>query len=232
MCDECGCGNVRKFVVNRAVSEANDVAAHRVRHELTSLGVLCVNIMGAPGAGKTTLIERLVRFIVASEMFVIQGDLESDVDSKRLTAAGIACHQINTHSGCHLDAHMIEGALASVDLSGRKYLLIENVGNLVCPAGKDIGQHVNLVVSSTAEGSDKPRKYPFIFMDAGLVVVSKMDLAPYVGFDVDGYISDVRNINGRVKVVCVGSDDVESYGAVAGFIEHERAHVVGHKHGH
>ena len=120
------------------------------------------------------------------DIAVIQGDCESDIDKQRLEKSKIYTHQINTHSGCHLNSSMINSALIDMDLAGKKYLLIENVGNLVCPAGVNIGQHMDLIVSSTTEGSDKPKKYPQIFMDASVVVISKADLAKHVGFSEEG----------------------------------------------
>lgn len=187
----------------KQINAANDKLAESISKCLKQKGIICINIMGAPGSGKTTLIEGISHFINPKEIAVIQGDLESDVDKKRLEKKKIACYQINTHSGCHLNAAMIKHEIVSMksQLSGKKFLFIENVGNLVCPAGKKIGQHLNIVVSSVAEGSDKPKKYPIIFHDAALVVLSKYDLKHAVGFDEKAYLRDLRNINGRLKII-------------------------------
>lgn len=246
MCDECGCRdgdhedecdvnneNIAGVVeVNRSVTEANDRVAHQIMHYLKTRGIFSVNIMGSPGAGKTTFIEGLSKHIPAREIFVIQGDLESDIDKKRLDESKIDACQINTHSGCHLNAVMVKDALDNANLYGKKYLLIENVGNLVCPAGQKIGQHMDLVVSSTTEGSDKPRKYPLVFMDAGLVLISKCDLSEYVNFDEEQYVGDIKNINANVKIMKVSMKDSSSFSLAAHFIEHERDHLlaIGHEH--
>lgn len=249
MCKTCGCedkkmkkGNEYKkgmkgifsniLKVGAPVSEANDEIAREIMHELEHRGILCVNMMGAPGSGKTTVIEGIAKSISPKEMFVIQGDLESDVDKKRLEKSRIDCYQINTHSGCHLNASMIMKALKKIKLDGKKYLIIENVGNLVCPAGVKIGQNTNLVVSSTTEGSDKPKKYPYIFMDADLIVISKSDLASYVGFDEKNYLKDLKGINGRAVVVKTSAKNKGSFREAAHFIEHEREHLLMHMHGH
>jgi len=194
MCDECGCEEI-----NRKITESNDKIAHEIWHRLYEQKVKCINIMGAPGSGKTTVIEGLHSYL--ENIAVIQGDLESDIDKKRLQKLHIPTVQINTHSGCHLEARMIQKALHLVDLKNVRYLLIENVGNLVCPANVKLGQHLNIVVSSTTEGSDKPSKYPHIFRDAQVIVVSKTDLGEAVGFDENQYLSHLRGINPKARIL-------------------------------
>lgn len=186
LCDECGCETVQ---VDKSVTAANDKIAHDTWHKLRDAGILCVNIMGSPGAGKTTLIENL-----GLNMAVIQGDLESDIDKKRMKDAKIPVYQINTHSGCHLNAQMIADALVNFEFDN-PFLLIENVGNLVCPTGVKLGQHVNVLVSSVTEGHDKPEKYPHIFRFADVIVISKYDLAEHVGFDEKTYLDSVKKAN-------------------------------------
>ncbi|MGM5488698.1 MAG: hydrogenase nickel incorporation protein HypB [Nanobdellota archaeon] len=198
MCDE--------IVMEKSVTERNDAVGKVISDELRQKSVFCVNVLGSPGAGKTTLIENLAPTLGADNMAVIQGDLESDIDTRRLGAQGIATYQINTHSGCHLNADMVRHAIGHLDLTGKKYLFIENVGNLVCPAGVDIGQHADLVVSSTTEGSDKPRKYPIIFQNARLVVISKFNLSDAVGFDEEAYRHDIHGINPKAKILTMDRD--------------------------
>lgn len=241
MCEECGCGNIKSkeqensnhiVAVNRSVTEVNDFLAQQISDFLLEKKILSINLMGAPGSGKTTFIEGISNYIKPSEIVVIQGDLESDIDKKRLEKHKILSYQINTHSGCHLTSAMINKALLDLDVSKRKYLIIENVGNLVCPANVKIGQHVNIVVSSTVEGADKPKKYPYIFMDANLVVLSKYDLVDKSDFNEKQYLQDLRNINAKTALMKISSRDVESFEPVARFLEHHRDHLIGIHHDH
>ncbi|MFC2163043.1 hydrogenase nickel incorporation protein HypB [Candidatus Altiarchaeota archaeon] len=229
MCDECGC-NERTIRVEEPVLKANDDAAIKNKSFLSEKGILCANILGSPGSGKTSLIEGLAGHIPPAAIAVIQGDLESEVDKLRLEGQGITCYQINTHSGCHLNAIMVANAIGDMILSGKKYLFIENVGNLVCPAGIALGQHVDLVVSSTCEGSDKPRKYPLIFMDADAIIISKTDLTDAVGFIEEDYLADLRKINGRAGIFRVSCKDADSFRQVANLLEHEWDHLTGAVH--
>ncbi len=233
MCDTCGCGNGKKtVVVERSINEVNDALAEHNSQHLSEKNILCVNIMGAPGCGKTSFIEALAKHLPKDELAVIQGDLESDIDKRRLEALGIYAHQINTHSGCHLSAQMINKALMDMDLSGKKYLLIENVGNLVCPAQVKLGQHMNIVISSTTEGSDKPRKYPLIFLEADAIVISKIDLAEAAGFSEKDYLRDLKSIGAGAKIIKTSSKDLASFKDVAGEISHKRHHMTGTSHNH
>lgn len=234
MCQECGCGDVgpkAAIEVLQSVTAVNDALAAQLAAHLREKGIFCVNIMGAPGAGKTTVIESLASVLGAGSIAVIQGDLESDVDKVRLENAGVDAFQINTHSGCHLNASMVNKALLDFPLKGKEYLFIENVGNLVCPAGVRIGQHADLVLSATTEGSDKPLKYPHIFAGADAVVITKYDLAKVVGFDEVRYVGDLRPIIGQKKVFHV-SREPSSVKELAGFLAHRREHVLGIEHHH
>ena len=215
----------KSAVINERVTSLNDAVAAEIESSLKTGGIMSVNIMGSPGSGKTTVIEHLAGHLGADSLAVIQGDLESDVDQRRLTAKGIYCHQINTHSGCHLNASMIRDALQNMTLSNRRYLLIENVGNLVCPANKKIGQMLNVLVSSTTEGSDKPRKYPIIFLCSRIIVLSKIDLAPAVEFDEESYIAEIKKINPEAAVVKASSRTPGSFKALAECIESIRNHA-------
>ena len=240
MCDDCGCEvekenhlEEKKVVnVNKSINEINDHLAHCIWHALKDKDIFCINLLGSPGAGKTTVIEGLSKFISPSEIAVVQGDLESDIDKKRLEESGIYTYQINTHSGCHLNSDMVNKALISMNLEGKKYLIIENVGNLVCPAGVKIGQHMDCVVSSTTEGSDKPKKYPVIFIDASVVIISKSDLIDAVDFNEEMYLRDIKNINPKVRIVKTSKKDASSFKELAHVLEHKREHVLGHSHKH
>jgi hydrogenase nickel incorporation protein HypB len=230
MCEKCGCEE-KRIIVNKSITEENDIIAEMNANFLNKKKILCVNMMGAPDCGKTTVIESIAKHIDPKELTIIQGNLESDIDKKRIEKRRITTYQINTHSGCHLNSQMVNSALAKLDLEGKKYILVENVGNLVCPAGVKIGQHINMVVSSTTEGSDKPKKYPIIFLDADAVVISKHDLIKYVDFDEKEYVNMIKKINAKAKIIYTSIHDLGSFNEIANFIEHEREHLIGaHSH--
>ena len=206
MCGTCGCGDEvaislhdgghahgsghahggdgRTVVLQQNVLAKNDELAARNRDWLRRRGVLAVNLMSSPGAGKTTLLERTARDLAGElTIGVIEGDQDTALDADRILAAGCKVVQINTGTGCHLDAAMVGRALAELD-PAPGVVVIENVGNLVCPALFDLGEEVRIVLASVTEGADKPVKYPYMFRSADLVLVSKTDLLPYVPFDV------------------------------------------------
>jgi hydrogenase nickel incorporation protein HypB len=158
---------------------ANDHQAAHNREHFERHGVRAINLMSSPGAGKTALLEATIDALGKELSFaVIEGDLETENDAERIRAKGVPAFQIATGSACHLDAHMVHNALHELDLDGVDVLFIENVGNLVCPASFDLGQHENVALLSTPEGDDKPAKYPVMFRAADLVVLSKADLLP------------------------------------------------------
>lgn len=173
--------------IRRAVYEANDALAARIRAELTARGIFTVNILGSPGAGKTSLIARLAELIRKGPrprpLAVIEGDVASDIDTRLLRGLGIQAFQIETGGDCHLNAAMIEAILGKMRIEEGSWLFIENIGNLVCPAEFVIGEDLKLLVSSAAEGSDKPYKYPAIFARSAACVLTKADLSAAVGFD-------------------------------------------------
>lgn len=215
---------MKKAKLKRKVDAENTAIARSVAKMLRQKGILCVNFMGSPGSGKTTLIESLASLLGPETIAVIQGDLESDIDKRRLEQQGISTHQINTHSGCHLNASMVEHALRRLSLGHRQFLFIENVGNLVCPAGRKIGQHINVLVSSTTEGSDKPEKYPIIFADSQVVVISKYDIAAFVGFDEQGYTSAVRKVT-SARIIPT-TNEASSALPLASFLQEQRARKI------
>jgi len=183
MCEDCGCGltghehDTESVQVMRGLMEDNDRLAQHNREHFDAHGALVVNLMSSPGAGKTRLLEATVDAMADwLSIAVIEGDLETENDAARLRAKGVPAHQITTGSACHLDAAMVHEALHHMDLDGIDLVFIENVGNLVCPASFDLGQHLNAVLLSIAEGDDKPAKYPVMFRAADLVVLSKCDL--------------------------------------------------------
>ena len=185
MCDTCGCnvtkGNAHLVdtksveVLTHLLHENNHVAAHNREH-FERHGVLALNLMSAPGSGKTSLLEATIEALGGDlKVAVVEGDLETENDAERIRARGVPAVQITTGQACHLDAHMVHDALHDMDLDGIDILFIENVGNLVCPASFDLGHHANVTLLSVTEGDDKPAKYPVMFRAADLVLLSKSD---------------------------------------------------------
>jgi hydrogenase nickel incorporation protein HypB len=191
--------------LEQRVLAKNDLLASENRAWLAQRGIRAVNLMSSPGSGKTTLLERTVRELAGRvPVAVIEGDQETTFDAERIRATGVRVVQVNTGAGCHLDASMAASALAALDPAGG-IVLIENVGNLVCPALFDLGENSRVVVMSVTEGADKPLKYPHIFRSADLVVLNKIDLLPYVDFDPARFEHDVRLVNVGVQVLPVSA---------------------------
>ena len=206
MCGLCGCGHDeevhahapeerRRIAVERSLLAHNREHAERIAARLTAHGVDAVGLVGAPGAGKTALLEATFAWLgpsAAARELVVEGDCATDLDARRIAAAGARAIPVATGSLCHLDAHLVEHALAGVSLDGVARVWIENVGNLVCPAPFPCGERRRVVVVSVAEGDDKPAKYPALFAAADLLVIAKTDLLPHVAFDVGRCIADAR----------------------------------------
>jgi hydrogenase nickel incorporation protein HypB len=184
MCGTCGCAATTTVPLEQRVLEKNDLIAARNRAWLANRDILAVNLMSSPGSGKTALLERTVRALAASvPVSVIEGDQETALDSWRLRAAGCRTVQVNTGTGCHLDAAMTARALRELDPPPGSVLFVENVGNLVCPALFDLGESVRVVIASVTEGADKPLKYPHMFRTADALLLNKVDLLPYLDVD-------------------------------------------------
>ncbi len=182
--------------VEEQILSANDRLALENRARLDRAGVLAVNLMASPGAGKTSLVLRTIEALRGrARLAVIEGDLASRVDADKVQAAGVPAIQINTGGGCHLDAPMVAQALAQLPLEAVDLLLIENVGNLVCPTQFALGEHRRVLVASVPEGHDKPIKYPTSFMDMDAIVLNKIDLMPYLDFDWAAFERAVRAVN-------------------------------------
>lgn len=201
--------------LEQKVLAKNDLLAERNREWFADRGILAFNITSSPGAGKTTLLERTIRSLGADrQVSVIEGDQETLLDADRIAAAGARAVQVNTGAGCHLDAEMIDRALNTLAPDDDSLLFIENVGNLVCPALFDLGEHSKVVVISVTEGTDKPLKYPHMFAAAGLVLINKIDLLPYVDFDLELCVQHARSVNPDVEVLPVSAtkgDGMESW---------------------
>jgi len=183
------------------ILSANDQIAAENRTILDQAGVYAINIMASPGAGKTSLIEHTVRLLSSQlRIAVIDGDIATSLDADRAAAAGAALAvQINTGGECHLDAIMLNQALKQVDLSQADLLIVENVGNLVCPASFELGTHESVLVASIPEGDDKPYKYPGMYRGVDVLVVNKIDLLPYVTFNMSYFLQGIEMLNPGVK---------------------------------
>ncbi len=209
MCGTCGCNVIHadsqvheSVVVLQGLLAENDHQAAHNREHFERHGVLAINLMSSPGAGKTALLEATIESLGGRlRVAVIEGDLETENDAERIRAKGVPAFQITTGSACHLDAHMVHEALHDMDLQDVDILFIENVGNLVCPASFDLGQHANVALLSTPEGHDKPAKYPVMFRAADLMLVTKSDLLPVLD-DFDPAIAErcLRELASTVPV--------------------------------
>lgn len=205
-------GTVR---VEERILAKNDVVAAANRAWLAERGILAVNVMGSPGAGKTTLLEQTVRRLGGRrEIAVVEGDQETLLDAERIQAGGGRVVQVNTGTGCHLDATMLQDALHRLDPAPGSVVFVENVGNLVCPALFDLGEHARVVLASVTEGEDKPLKYPHMFRSADLVLLTKIDLLPYVPFDADRFDEFARRLRPGVEVLRIAAlrdDGIEAW---------------------
>ncbi|MEX0680940.1 MAG: hydrogenase nickel incorporation protein HypB [Balneolales bacterium] len=190
----------REIRIEQDILAHNDLLAERNRGFLEAKHVSALNLLSSPGAGKTTLLEKTIRSLKGEiGFFVIEGDQQSMNDADRIDATGVPVVQINTGSGCHLDASMVNRAIKKLELLPDSILLIENVGNLVCPALFDLGEAHRVVMISVTEGDDKPVKYPTIFQNADVCIINKMDLLPHVQFDVEKVKEYTRRINSDIQ---------------------------------
>lgn len=239
MCETCGCSipghehpepaDTHTVEVLKGLMSSNDHAAAHNREHFDRSGVLVVNLMSSPGAGKTRLLEQTAAGLGGRlNIAVIEGDLETENDAERLRRGGIRAHQITTGSACHLDAHLIHRALHEFPLVDERgpvdILFIENVGNLVCPAAFDLGQHLNVVLLSTTEGDDKPAKYPVMFRAADLVVVSKCDLLPMLDdFSVERARASLEGLGNQTPVIQTAAGRQPDIAAWIAWLEARRA---------
>ncbi len=197
-----------KVDVNVNLRATNSKIAAENREQFQSHSVYAINMMGSPGAGKTTFLEHILpRLKEELRVAVIEGDLATQNDALRIRKTGVTALQINTNGGCHLDAKMIAAQLAQLDLAALDLLIIENVGNLVCPATFDLGEDLRVVILSVAEGEDKPVKYPVAFLNANAAVITKTDLLPYLDVNLDGMKRYIADVNPKVLVFEAGKEN-------------------------
>ena len=197
------------------ILNANDQIAEKNRQLLDDNQVFVINIMSSPGAGKTSLILETIRRLKGKiRVGVIEGDISSSVDAETVGKEGVAVIQINTGGGCHLDANMVQNALSNLPLKDIDLLIIENVGNLICPANFALGDHRRVIISSIPEGHDKPIKYPVMFHDADIVLLNKTDLIPYINFDLETFTQAVKGIKKELAIVqlsCTTGEGIDQW---------------------
>ena len=223
----------RTIRLEENVLAKNDALAAATRAQLAARGALMVNILSSPGSGKTTLLEKsLPPLLRELAVAVIEGDVQTRYDAERLKRVNVPVIQINTGGACHLDAASFARALELEPFASAALIIVENVGNLVCPAAFDLGEDAKIVLLSVTEGDDKPEKYPAAFARAGVVVISKMDLLPHVPFDLARCQEGIWQVNPGVPILTLSSLTGEGLPAWIAHLKHLHAHKRGAPHGH
>ena len=244
MCETCGCGDpgMVPLEVQEKILSGNERQAAHNRAHLAEHGVLAINLMGSPGAGKKAVLEATAKALTGRRLAALAGDLATENDANRLRAAGIPSQSITTGSTCHLDADLVHRSMHHVDLAAVDYLFIENVGNLVCPAVYDLGQAFNVVALAVTEGEDKPLKYPVMFHKADLVLITKADLVPHLEIDVDTIKANLARVMPEPLALVVSARTGQGIDLWAEWLEPQKRHHVPsgvaahhahpHPHGH
>lgn len=200
-----GLTQARLIEVETGILAKNDALAAGNRTRLTALGVLALNLVSSPGSGKTTLLCKTIAALGDLPLAVIEGDQQTSADADRIRATGARAIQINTGKGCHLDAQMVGHAIQDLQPAAHSLLFIENVGNLVCPAGFDLGEDAKVAILSVTEGEDKPLKYPDMFTAARLAILNKLDLAPHCDADLEAYAANLRRVNPEIEIIALSA---------------------------
>lgn len=203
------------ITVERKILEKNDSIASEIRKFFSEQKIFAINLVSSPGSGKTTLVERTIansknKFRIA----VVEGDVQTDLDAKRVDAFGVPVVQIVTNGACHLEAVLVRDALKSLKTNNVDLVIIENVGNLVCPASYDLGEDLKVVVASTTEGDDKPLKYPAMFRNSSALIINKIDLLPYLNCDITALRNNALSINPKLKIFeisCVSDNGISEW---------------------
>lgn len=203
------------ITVERKILEKNDSIASEIRKSFSEQKIFAINLVSSPGSGKTSLVERTIansknKFRIA----VVEGDVQTDLDAKRVDAFGVPVVQIVTNGACHLEAGLVRDALKSLKTNNVNLVIVENVGNLVCPAGYDLGEDLKVVVASTTEGDDKPLKYPAMFRNSSALIINKIDLLPYLNCDITALRNNALSINPKLKIFeisCVSDNGISDW---------------------
>lgn len=209
----------RRVIVEKDILHHNDLLAQRNRGYFEARNMLCLNLVSSPGSGKTTILERTIRMISTHKVYVIEGDQQTSLDADRIHATGAPVIQVNTGNGCHLDADMIHKAVQELNPTQSSVLLIENVGNLVCPALFDLGESFRVVIISVTEGEDKPLKYPNMFRTAHVCLINKTDLLPYIDFDLQKLKDNALKVNPELTFVELSAKTGDGFEAWVGWME-------------
>lgn len=213
----------KEISVVQNIFDENDRIAMKTKEDLEARGIFVINVMGAPGAGKTSSIINTIKALPDEKTYVIEGDIESDIDTVKLKELGIDTIQINTFGACHLDAPTIQNSLPGLTINEPGLLFIENIGNLVCPAEFVIGEHIKMLISSAAEGSDKPYKYPLAFEKADIILLTKCDLKSFVDFDDEFFLRGIRALNKAVPVFEVNAKTGQGFEEVAMWLQKRKS---------
>lgn len=221
----------------RNIMESNDAIAAKNRARLAERKIATLNLIGGAGAGKTTLLEKTIPALSGYRVAVIEGDIAGAHDAERIAKLGVPAIQLNTGGACHLEAALVERGLGELDLAKTDLLFIENVGNIACPAEFDLGENAKVAVLSVAEGHDKAAKYPLLFHEAAALLITKVDLLPHVGFDMEVFLADFRKLNANAPVFRVSARTGEGMGEWVHWVQHAaegdlHAHPHSHEHGH
>ena len=215
---------IKTLNVNEDILNANDVLAENLKNRFSQSHVFVMNLMSSPGAGKTSIILRIIQALANKfKIGVIEGDIASDVDSRKIAETGVDVLQVNTKGACHLDANMILSATNSLGLDGKQFLIIENVGNLVCPAEFQLGEDIKVMILSIPEGHDKPLKYPLMFTESNALILNKVDLLPHTDFDMDELRKTVIAMNPAIQIFSVSAKTGEGTEAFTAWLDEKIA---------
>ncbi|MFO7370305.1 MAG: hydrogenase nickel incorporation protein HypB [Bacteroidales bacterium] len=209
----------QRISIETDVLQQNNLLAQRNRGYFEAKGITALNLVSSPGSGKTTLLERTIKTLEGQKVYVIEGDQQTSLDADRILATGVPVLQINTGNGCHLDAGMINKAVKTLDPDQNSLMLIENVGNLVCPALFDLGEQYRVVIISVTEGEDKPLKYPNMFQSAQLCLINKTDLLPYVDFDLENFRNNAAKVNPHLQFISLSAKTGDGFEEWLGWLK-------------